>query len=110
MYKAYVKEKENLITHESEVGFGAYRINKFGKFFEIGDFYIKPEHRNGRESTKLFNELVKIAKENGCTKITCCVETYTENPEASLFVILRHGFKFSHIRDEVIYFYKNIME
>lgn len=55
MYKAYVKEKENLITHESEVGFGAYRINKFGKFFE-------------------------------------------------------NGFKFSHIRDEVIYFYKNIME
>ena len=108
MYKAYVKEKELLETYENEYGFGAYQINPYGKIFDIGDFYIKPEYRTGVKSTKLFDELVDIAIKNSCKKITCCVDTNQALPEPSLHIVLRLKFKFSHIHDGVIYFYKNI--
>jgi len=108
MYASYVKEKEGFETLMTEHGFAAYHINKIAKILDIGDFYIKPESRNGFKSTKLFNEVVDLAKKNECKKITCCVETYLQKPEASMYVVLRNKFKFSHINDGVIYFYKNI--
>lgn len=108
MYAAYVKEKEGLETLQTEVGFGAYSVSSVAKIFEIGDFYIKPEFRNGIKSVRLFKDLLDKAKELGCDKVTCCVETSLLKPEASMYVILRVGFKFSHIYGDIIYFYQNI--
>lgn len=108
MYNAYVKEKESLETLTTEAGFAAYNINKVAKILDIGDFYIKPEFRNGLKSTELFNKVKDLARENGLKKITCCVITQHNKPEESLYVVLRHKFKFSHIMDGVIYFYQNI--
>ena len=108
MYAAYVKEKEGLETLANDVGFAYYKVSSIAKIFDVSDFYIKPEFRNGLKSVKLFNELVKLAKEKGCDKITCCVVTYHQNPEASMYAVLRVGYKISHINDGIIYFYKNI--
>ena len=108
MYSAYVKEKERLETLSTEVGFAAYRINKVANILDIGDFYIKPEFRNGFKSTELFTKVKELAKESGVNRITCCVVTTHNNPEDSMYAVLRHKFKISHMGDGVIYFYQNI--
>lgn len=108
MYKAYVKEKGNLDTYETEYGFGAYTINKIEKSMDIGDFYIKPEYRNGKYSTRLFSELKEIAKDKDCKKIICNADLTHINPEESIYAIIRHGFKYSHFFNQVIYFYMEI--
>lgn len=110
MYNAYVKEKEKLDVLETETGFAAYFISEFSKTLEIGDFYVKPEFRNGRKSTLLLNKVIELAKEKKCKRITCCVELNLEKPEASLYGVLRHKFKYSHVLNDVIYFYQNIEE
>ena len=108
MYSEYVKEKEGLETLMTEVGFGAYQVSSVAKIFEIGDFYIKPEFRNGVKSVKFFNELVQKAKELKCNQVVCCVDTNQKNPEMSLHAVLRVGFKIKSINSGIIYFYKYI--
>jgi N-acetylglutamate synthase-like GNAT family acetyltransferase len=108
MYRDYVKEKESLETLQTDVGFAAYRICPITKIMDIGDFYIKPECRTGLESTRLFNKVKEVAKDKGVNRITCCVVTTHQNPEQSLYVVVRHKFKISHVHDGVIYFYQNI--
>lgn len=108
MYKAYVKEKENLDVFECEFGFAAYNINHLAKEMEIGDFYIKPEFRNGVYASKLYKSLIELAKQNDCKKLFCCVVLNAPKCEDSMFLILRHRFKFSHVTNQLIYFYLDL--
>ena len=108
MFDSYLKEKENLDTYTNDHGFAAYNVNKISKIMDIGDFYIKPEHRNNINSVNLFNEIVELAKTKKCTKVTAMVDTTQTKVELSLKALLKVNFKLSHLDGEAIYFYQNI--
>jgi len=109
MYKDYVKEKESLETYENEHGFCAFNISSVARIMDIGDFYVKPEHRKDNvKSESLFNEIVDLAREKGCKKITACVDITQNNTELSVGALLKVKFRISHLDEENIYFYQNI--
>lgn len=110
MYNAYVKEKENLDIIDNEHGFAAYQISKYSKTLDIGDFYVKPESRNGIKAIALFQKIEELAKEKGCNKISCCVILSQLKPEDSLAGVLRVKFKYSHTNNDTMYFYKKLEE
>lgn len=108
MYKAYFKETENLETYENEAGMFGYTICDFSKTIDIGYVYINQEYRNGVHYSNLFKDMIKIATDRKCKRVSCCVITSNHKPETPMYMLLRHKFKFSHITGDVIYFYLDI--
>ena len=108
MYSDYMKEKHSLQLFKTYCGFVSYNISKFSNTFNIEDFYIKPEYRNTKEGTFLFYRVKEFAINSECKKMTCCIETKSNYVTPSLGAVISVGFKFSHIKDDLIYFYQNL--
>lgn len=90
MWKAYVKERENLDTYENEHGFITYEIHD-GLCF-MSDIYVKPEFRNSTAAFKLWKAVKNIAIDAGCALIRGQVDASTPGHEQSLNFMLRLGF------------------
>jgi GNAT superfamily N-acetyltransferase len=92
MYFEYIKEKmgRDVYIYEDK-GFATYEIRD--KELYVVDAYVKPEYRRQGVIRKMFEHGIQVAKENGCTHITCAVEPHLNNPEQSMTAFLHIGFK-----------------
>ena len=76
-----------------EVGF--YMWRKFDEECHIGHFYILPEKRKGQIAPTIGADMEKVARENGCTYLSCIVdfENRTNDVASRLIkVYLNFGF------------------
>ena len=110
MFKAYLKEKADITMFETDKGFVGYTILPYTKTLEVADIYVKPEFRNGIGYVSLIKELERVAYKNNLERILCCVALSHNNPERSMYAILRLKFLYSHVHDDNIYFYKLVKD
>jgi ribosomal protein S18 acetylase RimI-like enzyme len=106
LYADYVKEREGYCTIHDENGFMTYFIQKNECY--IRDVYVKPELRQSKVGFKYFEEVCKLAKENGCTIVTGSVRPSANGSTDSLKVMLSVGFKLMSSTNDAIFFVKEL--
>lgn len=108
MYKDYIKEREDLDTHETEFGFICYRIHLHTLW--INDYYVKPEFRMSGRGKELADHVFNLAKEAGCTDAYCQSDSETNNHEISKTAISNFGFKPIKVVANLIYYHLEVSE
>lgn len=106
LYADYILEREGRLTLETEDGFLNYAVLPECVYF--GDIYVKPEARKKGHAKFLCDEVVKIAKQLGHTKIMSTVETGKTGSTDMLVVHAAYGFEVLSADKNIIYFVKNI--
>ncbi len=91
LFAQYIKERENKEIIESDIGFATYYF--VDKNCYIQDIFVKSDFRKSGEASRLADEISKIAKENGCTKLYGSVVPSAKGSTESLHVLLHYGFK-----------------
>lgn len=107
LYGAYIKEREDFDIVENEFGFATFQIN--GDSCYIRDIYVVPAMRNREVASELADQIAKIAKENGCIRLTGSVCPQAKGATASLCVLLGYGFKLMASRENFVLFEKEII-
>lgn len=102
----YIKEREGKSALETDKGFAIYEI--LGKECYLQDLYINPDYRRTGEARKLLNEVSQVAIKAGCEFITTTVSVLAKNPTISTQAILSCNFIIHSVKDNMIYFYKEL--
>lgn len=108
LWAQYKLEREGVQTLERLWGFASYLMNKDECY--IQDIYIVPAMRRAHSASDLADEVAKIALENGCKTLTGTVNIESKEATTSLKVLLGYGMKLSHVKDNMIVFYKDLGE
>lgn len=108
MWGDYIKEHRNDDIVENEQGFATYRYLNGGKAVYIIDIYVKPEFRKTYAASALADEVVRVAKANGCNELLGSVVPSVKTATASLKVLLSYGFELQSSTPELIVFKKDI--
>lgn len=106
MFSDYVKERAGRRTLETEKGFMIYEIKPPECF--IHDAYVMPEHRLSGEGARMLVAIEEIAKEHGCSKMTCTVSPGAKGSTNALKAVLASGFKLTASVQNLIAFAKEI--
>jgi hypothetical protein len=96
MYSDYFLEEYGRETISNEFGFIMYFLNKEAGEVFITDLYTKPEYRKTYEAKKLTQQVINIAKENGCKIVTAIIDVGKKDPERITKLMRCHlscGFK-----------------
>lgn len=91
LYARYVMEREGMEIIETDISFVTYYFVE--KECYIKDVFVKEEHRKTGEATRLGDEIAKIAKSKGCTKLYGTVVPSAKGSTESLKFLLAYGFK-----------------
>ena len=91
LYAEYLKEVRDDGIVENDEGFATYRYLNEEKTVYIVDIYIKPECRKSGAASAIADDIVRIAKEVGCTELLGTVVPSNRNSTASLKVLLGSG-------------------
>lgn len=102
----YAKERENIETLESEIGFATYYFLEDGCY--IKDIYVHPDHRKSGEASRLANEIAVMAKEKGSKKLYGTVCPSANGSTESLKVLLAYGFRLDSCISNLIAMVKEI--
>lgn len=112
MISDYFKEGCNYDTLlMPEVGFMMYR--KFDEELHISHFYILPEKRHKRLSEDFNKEINRVAKELGCSYLSCIVDFNDKPAEVAsrlVRIYLEYGFTIhSLMNDSHVIFKRNLV-
>jgi GNAT superfamily N-acetyltransferase len=91
LYGQYVIEREGMEIIESPIGFATYYFVE--KECYIKDIFVLKDHRKTGEATHLADEITKIAKSKGCTKLYGTICPTAKGSTESMKVLLAYGFK-----------------
>jgi GNAT superfamily N-acetyltransferase len=113
LYAKYLDERdpERRIL-ETEKGFVTYIIESQDdtKFVLIVDCYVAPEFRKTGEAKKMYEQVIEIAKNEGCTFSLGAVNPAATSAHTSLLFVLSFGHKISHVASNgLIMFKKEIL-
>ena len=110
LWADYIKEHRNDDIVELDGGFAVYRfVDDNGvKSIYIVDLYVKPRFRYGRLAKIIANQVVKIGKSEGCTRLLSSVAPHSNNSTYSLKVALSYGMELYNCIDNMIVFKKEI--
>lgn len=107
LYADYLKERTNDYIIEDDNGFVTYRyLNKDQCY--IVDIYVRPEMRKSGYATKLADQIVEIAKKQGCNEILGSVVPSTMNCNINILVLLGYGMQICDSSKDMIVFRKEI--
>lgn len=106
LYSEYIQEREDKLIVENDKGFATYIFTNGGVY--IQDLYVRPQYRKEHVATQLANEIVKIAKESGYTRLYGSVAPSTKNSTDSIKVLLSYGFKLDSAGPNAIFMVKEI--
>jgi predicted GNAT family acetyltransferase len=106
-YADYVHERTNDSVLETEKGFATYRFLD-QKTVYIVDIFVAPKHRKQHAASDLADDVVKIAKDRGCTKLLGSVVPSTKGSTRSLCVLLGYGMTLDSSTNDLILFSKEI--
>ena len=107
LYKKFLAERDRATVYYNEFGFVTYSIAP-SDFMYFSEFYVVLEKRNTREAYKLWQFILKTAKDNNCSSIIGSVDITTNNWKLSEKLMLKAGFNQSAISGNLKYFIKNI--
>ena len=107
MYKQYLKERTNTHVVESDQGFATYTasFSEDGSFdCYIEDIYVIPEARQGKEASRLADQIKHRAKELRCDRLIGSVVPSANNSTTSLKALVGYGFELLKSEDNIIWF------
>lgn len=106
-FAKYKKEREGKEVLETEHGFAVwYQLNPEVVYLE--DIYVDLYHRQEGLASKMADEVAKIAKEKGCTKMLGSVNAQAHGADTSIRVLHAYGMKLHSVDGQMIYFIKEI--
>lgn len=108
MYARYIRERTWDEIIETTWGFATYRWMADGKGVYIIDIYVLPGRRTQGEAAAIADQIVKIAKERGCTELFGTVDTSAKGSSDSVKVLLAYGMTPHSANNNVIVFRKEI--
>ena len=73
-----------------------------------GDIYVEPDHRRSNIAALMADEIAKIAKTQGYSKMLGSVCPQAQGATNSMKVLLAYGFKLAFCTENMIYFQKEI--
>jgi len=106
LYAKYKEEREGAVVVESEHGFAS--AVPFGDFWYIDDIYVMPEYRKSHIASDLADKLCTIGAERGFKKILGSVDPKANGATTSLKVLLGYDMKLLDVKNEIIYFTKDL--
>ncbi len=104
LYSKYLRERTNDQIIDKQYGFATYRY--VDKSVYIVDIFVDPDFRNTHLATEMADEIVKEAKEKGCTELLGSVVPSTKNSTISLKVLLGYGMTLHAASNDFIVFKK----
>lgn len=103
-YGLYVQELEGLEIIESNRGFATYRIKDEEKELWVHDVFVRPDYRGCGIAKRYFDELVELAKENGCKSIKTYTNKLNNGWEKSTAMLQKYGFSVNiELQDGTVY-------
>jgi GNAT superfamily N-acetyltransferase len=105
-FTAYYKERFGWDVLMNESGFIVYDIKSPDASIE--EFYIEPSKRGTTAAKKLADEVIRIARERGCTKVWAKVVPGFPGSEQAMRTNLHYGFKLIGCRGNDIIIMKEI--
>lgn len=106
LFGEYIKERLNKDIIEDSRGFATYFFINDGVYIE--DIYVRPEHRQSGVASQFADEIAKIAKEKGYSKMYGSVAPSARHSTSSLKVLLAYGFELSSATNNAIFLVKEI--
>lgn len=103
LFSEYYLERENLKTFENEDLFFTYKCTDDGTEFHVVDMYIRPEKRGGACIAQLLNKVCEMATELKTKYIVSKVDCTSKNPEMSLKIMLKIGFKLLKAENNLVW-------
>ena len=91
LFADYAKERLGFHTIEVEGGFITYALKLPDASIE--EFYVAPAHRGTPLAKRLADQVFKIAKDHGCTKVWAKVVPGSNGAEHAMRTNLHYGFK-----------------
>ena len=109
LFAQYVKERENAEVLETDKGFAKYHLKPDHVYIE--DIFVLPEFRKDGLAKEMANEIAKIAKEHGLSRMVGSVCLNAKGATASANVLLAYGMRLAGIEQEsgMIYFVKELV-
>jgi hypothetical protein len=107
LFSQYIQERTDRQVLEAEHGFATYIINP-NKTVYIEDLYIVPEQRKSGLASKFTNDIIEIAKLQGCTKLYGSVVPTTKTSTESLKAFLAFGMRLDSSTNDFIVLSKDI--
>lgn len=108
MYGKYLAEKTNDLLVETDKGFATYRYLDNEKAVYIIDLYVLPDFRQTNIASTIADNIVREAKEKGCTKLLGSVVPSNKGSTISLKVLLAYGMYLESSTNDFIIFRKDI--
>lgn len=100
LFADYIKEREGLDTIENEHGFLSFRI--INDVCYVRDLFVTKPERGRGYARVLYGQLLRVARDSQCKKISCFVDCRAPNAAESLAVILTGDFKVVAAEDGLI--------
>ena len=107
LYAQYIAEREGKHIIESDKGFATYVFNPDNSVY-IQDIFVHPDYRHDHVAAHMADEIVKLSKERGCTRLYGSVVPSANNSTASLKVLFAYGFKLDKSTNDFIVVSKEI--
>lgn len=107
LYADYIQERTNDLIKECQGGFCTYRYLNETEVY-IVDIFVIPEMRQTGLASNLADEVVKEAKEKGCTTLIGSVSPSCKGSTISMKVLLGYGMLLHSAGQDYILFKKLI--
>lgn len=109
LYADYLREKtDDIIMEDEGRSFVTYRYLPDKTTVYIVDIYVSPDFRKTNVASTIADEVVRLAKINGCTKLLGSVVPSNKNSTQSLKVLLGYGMVLESSSNDFIVFRKEI--
>lgn len=106
LYGQYLEEREDMGIVENDYGFATFKMNQEECY--IRDLYVVPEARKKHIASALADQIVELAKENGCKYLTGTVCPAAKNSNESIKVLMAYGMSLHSASQNLIIFKKDI--
>jgi predicted GNAT family acetyltransferase len=107
MYAKYLTERTNDQILETNQGFATYRILPDQTVY-IVDIFVETAFRKSGLAAEIADEIAKLAKKAGCTKMLGSVVPSTKGSTTSMAVLLGYGMKLQSSTNDFILFEKDL--
>jgi GNAT superfamily N-acetyltransferase len=108
MFAKYVAETSGKLVIEDEAGFVMFYVLPGTDVCYLEDLYVDEPYRGTGVASVYHDKVMNWARSSNCKTLITSINTQISTPERSMSLILKHGFKFSHVKDHMIYFTKDI--
>lgn len=108
LYGEYIKETQDKEIIEDDYGFATFYPAFDHRYMYIEDIYVKSNKRKEKKASDYADRIAKIAKERGISKLLGSVNMQIKNPTRSAKVLLSYGFRLLEVKEDSIYFEKDI--